>query len=243
VITVVCFKWRTPSYVGTFGSEHVNALQRMVKANYALPHRFLCITDDPAGLRCETYPIWDDYRYVKNPTGGGRPACYLRLKLFSEEMRPVLGDRWVMLDLDCVILGNLRSLWNRKEEAVFWRNPHREWPYNGAMMMCKTGARDRVWSEFDPHESPRLTHRKGYRGSDQAWISYCLGSDEAVWTQKDGVYFLPELRGRQLDNAKIVFTTAATAPWTDNCPKWMKRIYRDYLDNSDSRPASSLCTV
>jgi hypothetical protein len=182
-----------------------------------------------------------DMLKTQRAAGGRRAICGLSCS--ARKCAPVLGDRWVMLDLDCVILGNLRSLWNRKEEAVFWRNPHREWPYNGAMMMCKTGARDRVWSEFDPHESPRLTHRKGYRGSDQAWISYCLGSDEAVWTQKDGVYFLPELRGRQLDNAKIVFTTAATAPWTDNCPKWMKRIYRDYLDNSDSRPASSLCTV
>src|SRR5690606_29567076 len=190
-------KWATPGYRASFTSEHVNTLRRMVERHYPVPHRFLCITDDPSGLDdgIESCPIWDDYRAVPNPSGGGRPGCYLRLKLWAPEMAEILGPRWVMLDLDCVITGDLRPLFDRPEDVVMWQSPTKEWPYNGAFMMANSGARPKVWEEFDPNKSPRITSARGYRGSDQAWLSHIIPG-EATVGESDGVWFMQRMRPR-----------------------------------------------
>lgn len=229
MISVVTFKWATPGYRAKFTSEHVNTLRRMVLRHYQAPHRFICITDDPAGLDggIEVVPLWDHHASVPNPTGGGRPSCYRRLKLFDPAMAEVIGDRFVMLDLDCVICGDLSPLFDRPEDAVFWKSPTNEWPYNGAMFMANTGARPQLWQDFDPLESPKLTQAAGYRGSDQAWISYKLGWNEATWTDRDGVYYYGKIRNRQSvpANARIIFTTGGSAPWTLRHP-WVRKHYR-----------------
>lgn len=229
MISVVTFKWATPGYRAKFTSEHVNTLRRMVRRHYQAPHRFICITDDPAGLDggIEVVPLWDHHSSVPNPTGGGRPSCYRRLKLFDPAMAEVIGDRFVMLDLDCVICGDLSPLFDRPEDAVFWKSPTNEWPYNGAMFMANTGARPQLWQDFDPLESPKLTQAAGYRGSDQAWISYKLGWNEATWTERDGVYYYGKMRNRQSvpANARIIFTTGGSAPWTLRHP-WVRKHYR-----------------
>jgi hypothetical protein len=201
----------------------------MVKRHYGEPFRFICFTDDPAGIspEIEALPIWDDHASVPNPTGGGRPSCYRRLKLFDPGMKEVLGERFVMLDLDTVVCGNLSALWNRPEPIVMWKSPTNQWRFNGAMFMADTGARPDVWTDFDPIESPKLTTSLGFRGSDQAWLSYKLPQGEAEWTQKDGVYYYGSMANRRVlpKNAKIVFTTGGSAPWTLKHP-WVRQHYR-----------------
>ena len=75
-LTIVTFKWKTPGYRAVFESKHVNILRRMVLRHYPDPVRFVCFTDEPAGLAegIEAHPLWDDHRRVPNPTGGGRPG-------------------------------------------------------------------------------------------------------------------------------------------------------------------------
>lgn len=230
MLSVVTFKWATPGYRATFTAEHVNTLRRMVARNYAKPHRVICITEDPAGLDAgvDVVPLWDDHRAVPNPTGGGRPSCYLRLKLFDPSIGSLLGDRFVMLDLDCVVTGDLSPLFDRTEDVVLWRSPSRLWPYNGAMLMMNAGARPQVWEGFDPVESPKATQARGYRGSDQAWISHCLGDGEAVWTAEDGVIFQNDLWkavSRKPQGARIVFTTGGHPPWHAKAA-WVRSHYR-----------------
>lgn len=230
MISVVTFKWSTPGYRATFEARHVNVLAAMVARHYQRPHRFVCFTDDPTGLasNVEALPIWDDLAAVPNPTGGGRPSCYRRLKLWSPGMRGVLGERFVCLDLDAVVVGDLAPLWDRTEDVVMWRAPRVRWPYNGAMFMADTGARPHVWTEFDAAASPRRTAAAGYRGSDQAWMSLALGAGEATWDEADGVWFygaMPKPRDRLPAGARIVFTTASTPPWTLT-HQWVREHWR-----------------
>lgn len=227
-LSVVCFKWHTEGYRATFTSEHVNTLRNMVARHYASPHRFICFTDDPEGIDSgiETYPVWDDYANIPNPTGGGRPSCYRRLKLFDPAMAEILGPRFVSIDLDCVVVGDLAPVFDREEDVVFWAQPSNLWPYNGAMFMANTGARPEIWTDFDPERSPILTTQKGYRGSDQAWFSYRC-PDEATWGVEDGVlyYRLMKDRSKIPDGARIFFTTAGNPPWDLPYP-WIKEHYR-----------------
>lgn len=227
MLSVITFKWSTPGYRAQFTAENVHILRDMVARHYQKPHRFICITDDPTGLDCETVPIWDDHRSVPNPTGGGRPSCYLRLKLFSKEMIEVIGERHVLLDLDCVITGNLEPIFDRPEDIVIFQNPQRFWPYNGGLWLQNTGCRSKVWEDFDPVISPQITHIKNYRGSDQAWMSHKI-PNEAVYNESHGVHWFAHLRPRSHlpDNARIVLFTADTGPWlhTDRID-WIRKHY------------------
>jgi hypothetical protein len=221
-LTVATFKWQPPpGYRSIFGPKTVNVLRRMVARFYPQPHRFVCITDDPDGLDAgiEVVPIWPDYANLPSPHGNKNPSCYRRLKLFSPDIESVLGRRFVSLDLDCVIVGDLTPLWHRDEDFVIWgdyTNP--KTIYNGSMMLHTAGARRQVWDRFDPRTSPAESKNAGAWGSDQGFISYCLGPHEARWTKADGVYsyrneIVPN-RFQKPDNARIVFFHGRVDPWS-----------------------------
>lgn len=231
MLTVVFFKWadRHHGYKGKFNSSHVNVMADRIDEYYPDPHRFVCFTDDPAGIdsRIETHALWDDYADIPNPTGGGRPSCYRRLKLWDPAIENILGKRFVHIDLDAVVCGDLRPLWNRKEDLVMWADPFQRWPYLGGTYLMNAGARPQVWEAFHPVKSPQLAAAKGYQGSDQAWISYCLGYGEAAWTQGDGLYRqLPGKLKQKPQDARIVFTTGRRPPWGIDIG-WMREAYEN----------------
>jgi hypothetical protein len=94
-LNVLCVKWGTK-----FPADYVNRLHSMVRRNLALPHRFLCFTDDPGGL---------------NPDIGivglqqGFEYCWNKLELF----RPGVfsgDDLCLYFDLDVVITGPIDEL-------------------------------------------------------------------------------------------------------------------------------------
>ncbi len=220
MLRVVTFKWApAPGYHTWFEAEHVNVMARMVARFYPAPHEFVCVTDDPEGLSSDIryVPLWPDFADLPNPNGPSFPSCYRRLKLFSQEAAQLIGDRFVLVDLDCVITGDLRPLWDRPEDFVILRSAHPQLFYSGAMLLMRAGARSRVWSEFDPVESPAKARAQRHFGSDQAWISACLGPGEACWSPDDGVYsfykhILPN-EGALPADARLVNFHGAVNPW------------------------------
>jgi len=220
MLTVVTWKWKAaPGYRSQFGPETVNVLRRMVDRNYSKPHEFVCITDDAKGIDPDIriVPLWDDFASLPSPHGKGNPSCYRRLKAYSAEAREFIGPRFVSLDLDCVITGNMVPVWDRPEDFVIWGDTNPTTPYNGSMFLMTAGARRKVWDEFDPATSPSRGLKANYFGSDQAWIGVCLGPNEKKWTQRDGVYsyrneILPK-RGVLPKNAALVFFHGQYDPW------------------------------
>ena len=160
------------------------------------------------------------------------PSCYRRLRLFAPDPGRWLGDRFVCLDLDTVIVGDMAPLWDRPEDFVIWKSSTSGNPYNGSMFLMTPGARPQVWRDFDPVWSPINTRRAGLYGSDQAWIAYILGGSETTWTQKDGVlsFRLNVERQRTMpDHARIVFFHGNGDPWELPIQKrypWVKAAYR-----------------
>lgn len=222
MLSVVTYKWTPPSgYRSTFGPDSVNVLRRMVARHYPHPHQFFCFTDDSAGIDGEVnvQPLWNDHAHVPSPHGGRNPSCYRRLKAFAPEFAELVGPRFVSLDLDCVILNDLSPLWNRAEDFVMWgdTNPMPGSHYNGSMLLMTAGSRASVWERFDPRTSPKQSLQAGCWGSDQGWISYCLGPGEAKWTRADGVYsFRNDLKQGKLPpppNARVVMFHGRHDPW------------------------------
>lgn len=235
MLTVGVWKWKSsPGYRSTFGPEAVNTVASMVARHYPHPHRVVCVTDDPKGIDSSIgiVPLWDDLATMINPHGSHQPSCYRRLKAFSAEAREWFGERFVSLDLDCVITGDLSPLWNRPEEFVIWGSgtDKRVW-CNGSMWMMTTGARRQVWDTFNPKTSPGAAKRAGFFGSDQGWIAYCLGQKEAMWGLKDGVYsFRVHLAGGSKPlppDARVVFFHGRRDPWDPFCQQipWIREHY------------------
>lgn len=235
-LTVVTFLWKPPGhYRSKYTTAHVDILRRMVRRHYARPHRFVLITDDPTGLTepdIEVFELWTDLSQLKNPNGSNNPSCYRRLRLFAPEPGAWLGERFVCVDLDCVITGNMVPLWDRPEDFVIWAAPggNRN-PYCGSMWMLRAGARPQVWTQFDERHSPTETTRAGLFGSDQAWIAYVLGGEEATWGPDEGAYsyrMQVEKRRTLPSNAAIVFFHGKPDPWDEGPQRrtWVKRNYR-----------------
>lgn len=233
-LSVVCWKWSPPEgYRSYFTAQAVNVLRRMVLKRYRRPHRFICVTDDPTGLDAgvEVVPLWDDFSDLKSPHGLRKPSCYRRLKAFSPEIARVFGDRFVSLDLDVVLTGDMAPLWDRHEDFVIYRGTSRNL-YNGSMFLMTAGARSQVWSTFDPHTSPQQAKAAGCFGSDQGWIGLCLGAGEATWSEQDGVYsYRNQVRTLRTlpTNTRLVVMHGQCKPWDSallNRHEWLRTHWR-----------------
>lgn len=234
-ITFLCWRWKpTAGYRSTYKPETVHALRAMVARHYAAPHRFLCVTDDTAGLEgIETFPLWPDGANLRNPHGGHNPSCYRRLKAFSADAREWFGERIVSLDLDTVIVRDIQPLFDRAEDFVIWGEsdfPRTQW-FNGSLWYLRAGTRTQVWTQFDPKHSPKIAAAAGARGSDQGWISYILGPKEATWGRRDGVYsfrkhILPT-GGHLPSDARIVNFHGNVDPWSQSAQRlhWVREHY------------------
>lgn len=235
MLDIVCFKWRPQlGYRSQFGPETVNTLRSMLARHYQKPHRLTCITDDPAGIHPDVriIPLWNDHAELPSPHGGKNPACYRRLKLFSAEAKHVIGPRFVALDLDCVITADVSPIFDRTEDFLMYGNTNPRTPYNGSLLLMTAGARRQVWERFEPRTSPRQAMQARFYGSDQAWISYCLGPHEAKFTKRDGIYSFRNDLQRRRDlpaDARIVVFHGKHDPWEESIQRqypWVKAHYR-----------------
>jgi hypothetical protein len=230
-LSVVCFKWKRgrkgyqlPS-VCDYTAEHVNILSRMVDRHLDMPYRFICVTDDPKGLDddIEVVPLWDKCLAL-----GG---CYNRLYAFSPDMMPLFGPRFVMIDLDCVVVGDITPLFDTPEPFVmnaYLGDMTRQF-YNGALVLMDTGCRAEVWETFHPKHSPLMMKREKQAGrligSDQAWIAHTLGPDEATFGPWCGVYEALRVQDRLPLDARIVFFSGKRDP-SERQYAWVREHYR-----------------
>lgn len=208
VVTWKWFGWREKLY----RPRHVMVMEQMLKKHLHVPHRFVCVTDDPTGLTCETMPLWD---YPNINTGVGRPNSYRRLRIFSREARSMFGPKVLSIDLDAVILGDITSLVTDDDLRLV---AGKAAPYNGSMFLHNTGTRLQLWDEFNKNSPDvvvrheRKTQVRHY-GSDQAWISFkCPG--EPTWGAQDGVHHFTLLDGHVPTNCRLIFFAGGNKPWS-----------------------------
>lgn len=212
-LTIVCWKWRGWRGDSFYKPEHVNTLNYMLNKHLRIPYRLVCVTDDPAGINCETVPLWD--QKVDLGLGKGAPDCYRRVKIFSTEARDLLGERVLSVDLDTIILDDITSLLHTSSTFKALRG--KAAPINGSLMLVSPGEHPEVWDDFNKH-SPgvvlryqRLSDIRHY-GSDQAWISYKL-RNPPMWGERDGLYQYTTLKGPVPDNARMIFFAGSNKPW------------------------------
>jgi hypothetical protein len=101
-VTVLCMKWGAK-----YGPAYVDRLYGMVARNLRRPFRFVCLTDDPAGIRgevvCAAIPNLP-------PIAQPKERGWLKIGSFSPELDGLLDETVLFLDLDVVVMGPLEPL-------------------------------------------------------------------------------------------------------------------------------------
>ncbi len=192
-LPIVSFKWR--GHIPYF-AEDVNIWARMVDRHLARDHELVCVTDDAEGIDggIRTIPLWRDH------FEHGRD--WHRLKLFAEEMADLIGPRFVVMDLDTVICGQLDPLFDNDAPFKAWADPNRPSQYCTALFMMDAGAFPHVYYGFNAKLAMELRTSGQFLGYDQAWVSYVL-SGQPKWTAADGVesFRVDILKGADIENA------------------------------------------
>lgn len=195
MINFVCWKWKAKpnpwKCFNQYTAEHVNVLYSMIERNMRDPFRLVCLTDDPTGIRhgIDILPVWNDFEDL-----GG---CYRRLKLFKREMRELIGEQIVSIDLDCAILQDITPLFRDLPDFKIMKATRKNL-YCGCLFAIRAGAHPKVWRGFRPKKVIRRENRchlyKGcpWFGTDQAVIAHLL-PNAPTWHWNDGVYNFREI--------------------------------------------------
>jgi hypothetical protein len=228
-LVAVCFYWIDPARNRQYQitPDDVRIWNRMVARH--LPHaRRVCVTHRPDLIDfMPTVPL-DMAKHVPG-------LCTVKLMVWRPDIASIIGgERILLMDVDCVITGDMEPLVDRPEDCVFWKNPNfteggKRGFYQGSMQLLTAGARPQLWEDFNPLSTPAMLNRR-FGGGEQAWISERLNLDypapgwrwdEAHWTESDGVYGAGRLMGGKMgagvqselpENARVVFTPGDRSP-------------------------------
>lgn len=232
MVSFVTFLWNNG--YRNYKPEHVNILANALAYWHKEPHRVICITDETKGFndKVEVYPIPKEAErlgHLTAPQGKSFPSSYRRMWLFSEEAKD-LGDQIMLLDIDCMISGDLAPLVNHTDaDFVGWRPDSiwgKEGRIGGGTWLHKTGTLAWLWEAFidNPAKMITETRSEGWNGSDQAILSRYLAHKYPIWPKRSGIYstqdgvFHWDLPPK---DAKIIHFNGDSKPWNQN-KLWMK---------------------
>lgn len=210
-LNVLTWLWSQPGGRATFSATHVNIWAAMIRRHCTLDIDIACVTDMPEGIdpsiRIIAPPGFHDGLQTSR-WRGGRPSCYRRLAMFAPDAARIFGERFVSMDLDVVIGGNIDAILDRPEDFVICAPSQTgaRWFYNGSMVMMTAGARPCVYETFTPEKAEEASRR--FVGSDQAWIAYALGQGEALFRPEHGV-----VRWGAKEAGPMMFFPGNVKPW------------------------------
>lgn len=212
MLTVLTWFWVQPKGRTAYQPFHVNIWAAMVRRHLKMPHRIACVTDTPEGIDPSIEIIappkeFEDVRIAS--WGEHRPQCHRRLVMFRPDASEFFGERFVCMDLDCIISGDLDPFFDTDADFKMMCGTECNRPYNGSMMLITAGARPQVYHDFTPEGATEAGNR--FIGSDQAWIAHRLGPNESKWTLDDGLIWFGRKR---TDDTRLMFFPGAEKPWS-----------------------------
>lgn len=193
-VTVVLWKWRSTGNWKKYTAGHVNAIVNMVDRHLDMPHDFVLITDDAAGVKDVVRIVSLDDGAAKVPQIPLLPqrVAYRRVKLFAAAAKDTLGRRLLQLDLDTVIVDDITPLVDRPEPFVIWKSPSVRAPgyaYNPSFILLDAGYRGDVYKAYrrDPEGVALAARAVGWTGTDQAVIAHLAGDSATTVDERDGI--------------------------------------------------------
>lgn len=227
--SIVTFLWNDG--FRDYSTEHVNILAKQAEDCVSLQYQFVCVYDqvNPEGLdtnRIKAIPLPESAKWTRNlsnPISNRLPSSYRRMWAFSEEAK-ILGDRILLLDLDCLIVSDLKPLFEYSNADFVGWNPRIEFPgkkckepkrIGGGTWLLRTGTNTHIWDKLS-ESGIRKAKKSGWKGSDQAWLSYNFADSCVCWPQSMGIYNNQETRlwkDNMPEDAKIIHFNGKEKPW------------------------------
>ena len=146
---------------GDYAPRHVEALRRMCE-RHAPAHRFVCLTDTPEALDCDTLALAHDW-----------PGWWAKVELFR------LPGPVLYFDLDTIIVRDIAPLLELAdgEDFVvcrdFYRGVRRPLSIQSSMMYW-SGDLSRLYAQF-------VTEPRFYMGGDQEWLEQHFDGEPTFW--------------------------------------------------------------
>ena len=204
-LNFVCWLWSTKEGTLTtkkpikYIPEDVNSLYEMLKKHYHKPFNLLCVTDNPEGIHLDIkiIPLWEEFRELG--------FCFTRLVCFKKGMDKIFGERFVSIDLDCVIVGDITSLFDTDVDFCIWSHGING-EFCGSLWLLKTNTHSEVYETFDPSKLVPNSKGRYSGGSDQAQMKKAI-PHVAFWNEAHGVYAFRNIRDEKElpNNSKIIF--------------------------------------
>ena len=113
-VLILTMKWGT-----LYGPEDVNRLARQVRHHLRRPHRFICFTDDGAGIGegVETRPLPE----LRLPDGSA-DTRWRKLALFNPDLGGFGGATALFLDLDLIVVDDLAPFFDLGGDFLILRD-------------------------------------------------------------------------------------------------------------------------
>jgi hypothetical protein len=170
MINVVCFKWGTE-----FGPEYVNKLYNSVKRNTTIDINFICYTEDPSGVECET-------REFLEPL----PHWWYIIGLFNLEHG--FKEKVVYMDLDTIILGNIDHILSIEEPFITLRDYYRPKGLQTAYIAWEPNSCGFIWDKLAKSYTPETYNKlRHFRGGTNKWLEDSVGVGPEVPRLQDHV--------------------------------------------------------
>lgn len=181
--TIVCLK------VGpAFSATYVNKLHSQVTKNVTLPHRFLCLTDDPTGVTADCVPVspW-------------LPKWWGKLTVFQKAPYGLSG-KLLFIDLDTIIVDNIDELLTYPSDLCMLQDFTKPERYGSGIFLLSIGSHIEVWDKF----TPAVMEQPQYRlGGDQLWIQHQVAHTD-TWPADWCVSYKLHAKTAVPNNAKVV---------------------------------------
>jgi len=180
---VACLKHGTK-----YGPEYVNRLYNMVKRNLTIPFKFVCLTENSAGLNneIEVLSLHLDHRLT---------GWWYKPYFFNPHLG--LNGTILYLDLDVVVFENIDKLftWNPEQFCIirdFNRHQRPTWDrMNSSVFRLQAGDHAYVYEDFI--QNPQGARR--FHG-DQDWIYSKVKRDFLFWPDEWIQSYKWEMRGK-----------------------------------------------
>ena len=230
--TVLTWLWKQESEKTRlqYTAEHVNVWASMLRRNITVPYELACVTDMPEGIdsKVRIIPL-PEFEQVDNKNwqaDKGLPQCYRRLDMYRKDAAKTYGKRILCLDLDVVVTGNIDHIVSADVDFAMTLGTAGHRPYNGSLQMLKAGARPQVIERFLPEAAVAASAM--YVGSDQAWLTYCLGWTERYFGTQHGVHFYKKKSTELPDDCRMMFFAGKINPWDYQLHRldWVAEYYK-----------------
>ena len=171
-VNIICIRWGT-----RYGVHYVNNLHAGVRKHLHRPFRFVCVTDDPAGLAAgvEAVPIPD------NPGIPGWPNVFLKLLITADGFANLKGPT-LFCDIDIAIIDDIDGFftympgknviihnWIELHKQLFRKRPAIG---NSSVFRFEAGKSQYICDTF-MREKEHAINRSIYR-TEQAFLTYAM---------------------------------------------------------------------